>query len=425
MNNNLDLYQKYFDILKEELIISMGCTEPVAIAYCAARAKDVLCDKVVRVAVEASGNLIKNAKSVVVPNTGGLCGIKVAAAAGIVAGRSQKLLEVLNDVTEAQKAEIAAFVSDAVIDVAPADSDILFDIKVTVYSDKSSACVRICDHHTNVVYIEKDGNVIFDKTSAAESDTAETDKSFLSVHNIFDFAENADILQLKAAFEQQYDYNMAIAQEGLRGSYGAQIGKIVLKSNPGDVKSRCIAMAAAASDARMSGCEMGVVINSGSGNQGITSSVPVIVYATEKGFAEEKMYRALAVSALVTVYQKSFIGKLSAFCGAVSAGAASAAAIAYLEKNTVEAVEATLINTLAVTSGLICDGAKASCAGKIATALEAGFRGYEMYCNGYVFCDGDGIIKSDCDKTVQSVGRLAKQGMNHTDKVILDIMTSM
>jgi len=423
-------YQKCIKILEEELLPAMGCTEPIAVAYCAALARETLGAQPERVLVEASGNIIKNVKSVVVPNTGNLRGIPAAAAAGIVAGKADKQLEVIAEVTDAQKEEIKTYLQTMPIDVQVAEGDLIFDIVITVYKGESYAKVRIANFHTNVVLVEKDGQVISSQEVQQDSDEGLTDRSFLTVEKILDFADSVEIEDVKSLLDVQIAYNMAIAEEGLKNSYGANIGSVLLKAgedvmNMGGecaLRLKARAMAAAGSDARMSGCELPVIINSGSGNQGITASVPVVVYARAMNVGDEKMYRALVVSNLLGIHQKTPIGRLSAYCGAISAGAAAGCGIAYLKDGSLRAVSHTLVNALAISSGVICDGAKASCAGKIALAVDNGILGYEMYCQEQQFEGGDGIVKKGVENTIASVGRLGRDGMRETDKEILRIM---
>ncbi|NLH01104.1 MAG: serine dehydratase subunit alpha family protein [Clostridiales bacterium] len=415
-------YEKCLKILEEELLPAMGCTEPIAISYCAAVARHTLGAIPDRVVVEASGNIIKNVKSVIVPNTGNMKGIPTATAAGIIAGDMEKKLEVISSVTEEQITAIKEYLETTEIEVRLSNSPYIFDIAVTVYKDKSYAKVRIVNYHTNIVLIEKDGEVLQQSEASCDGGEGLTDRSFLSVELILDFAESVDISDVKDMLDIQIKYNMAIAEEGLKNNYGANIGSVLLAHNENSLKVRAKAMAAAGSDARMSGCVMPVVINSGSGNQGITASVPVIVYARGLNVSEEKMYRALVLSNLIAIHQKTRIGRLSAYCGAINAGAAAGCGIAYLLDGSFDAIAHTLVNALAIVSGIICDGAKASCAGKIAAAVDAGILGYEMYCDGQQFVGGDGIVKKGAENTLVSVGRLGHDGMRETDIEILNIM---
>lgn len=417
-------YQDYINVLKEELIPAMGCTEPIAIAYAGAIAREHLGCLPERVEIEVSGNIIKNVKSVIVPNTGGLRGIEVAAAAGIVAGDAAKELKVISEVSTEAVAVIHKFLESTPITVNFSDSKKIFDIMITVYGNGHSAYVRICEFHTNIVEIREDDKYVLQKDIAVEDSLGFTDRGFMNVQEIIEFADTARIEDVKDILDFQIECNVNISEEGLAGDYGANIGKVLLKTyGTDDVKIRAKAKAAAGSDARMNGCEMPVVINSGSGNQGITASIPVIEYAKELGVSDEKRYRALLVSNLITIHLKSGIGRLSAYCGAVSAGCASGAGIAYLYGGGVDEVSHTIVNSLAITSGIICDGAKASCAAKIATAIDAGILGYHMYKEGQQFYGGDGIVSKGVENTIKNVGQLAKEGMATTDQEILKIMT--
>lgn len=417
-------YQDYINVLKEELIPAMGCTEPIAIAYAGAIAREHLGCLPERVEIEVSGNIIKNVKSVIVPNTGGLRGIEVAAAAGIVAGDAAKELKVISEVSTEAVAVIHKFLESTPITVNFSDSKKIFDIMITVYGNGHSAYVRICEFHTNIVEIREDDKYVLQKDIAVEDSLDFTDRGFMNVQEIIEFADTARIEDVKDILDLQIECNVNISEEGLAGDYGANIGKVLLKTyGTDDVKIRAKAKAAAGSDARMNGCEMPVVINSGSGNQGITASIPVIEYAKELGVSDEKRYRALLVSNLITIHLKSGIGRLSAYCGAVSAGCASGAGIAYLYGGGVDEVSHTIVNSLAITSGIICDGAKASCAAKIATAIDAGILGYHMYKEGQQFYGGDGIVSKGVENTIKNVGQLAKEGMATTDQEILKIMT--
>ena len=404
-------YQDYINVLKEELIPAMGCTEPIAIAYAGAIAREHLGCLPERVEIEVSGNIIKNVKSVIVPNTGGLRGIEVAAAAGIVAGDAAKELKVISEVSTEAVAVIHKFLESTPITVNFSDSKKIFDIMITVYGNGHSAYVRICEFHTNIVEIREDDKYVLQKDIAVEDSLGFTDRGFMNVQEIIEFADTARIEDVKDILDLQIECNVNISEEGLAGDYGANIGKVLLKTyGTDDVKIRAKAKAAAGSDARMNGCEMPVVINSGSGNQGITASIPVIEYAKELGVSDEKRYRALLVSNLITIHLKSGIGRLSAYCGAVSAGCASGAGIAYLYGGGVDEVSHTIVNSLAITSGIICDGAKASCAAKIATAIDAGILGYNMYKEGQQFYGGDGIVSKGVENTIKNVGQLAKEG---------------
>ena len=414
-------YGQYIQIMKEELKPAMGCTEPIAIAYAAARARAVLGAMPERLLVAVSGNIIKNVKSVVVPHTGGLRGIPAAAAAGAVAGDADAELEVLSRVTEEEIAAMGEFLEKTPIEVRHADTGHIFDIQITAWHGADSSSVRIVDYHTNVVSVRRNDEILLDKEIVTREDGL-TDRSCLTIEGIVDFAESVDTEEVREVLERQIEFNMAIAQEGLRHSYGANIGKTVLRGREYDVNYKMRAWAAAGSDARMNGCEMPVVINSGSGNQGITCSVPVIVYARETGASHEELLRALTVSNLVTTHLKTGIGRLSAYCGAVSAGCGAGAGIAWLRGGRFEMIAHTVVNAVAVDSGIVCDGAKASCAAKIASAVDAGLLGLAMYEDGNQFFGGDGIVKCGVENTIASVGRLARFGMQQTDKEIIRLM---
>lgn len=415
-------YDAYVQILKEELVPAMGCTEPIALAYAAAKAREILGSIPDKVVIEASGSIIKNVKSVIVPNTNHLKGIPAAATAGIIAGRAEKELEVIAQVAESEIEQMKQFLQTADIKVVHADNGITFDIIVSVYKGSSYAKVRIANYHTNIVLMEKDGEVIYEIAVEGEKEEGLTDRNLLNMKDIWDFAMTVDVKDIKETLDRQIAYNTAIAEEGLRGDYGANIGSVLLDTYGDDIRTRAKAKAAAGSDARMNGCELPVIINSGSGNQGMTSAIPVIEYAKEFDADEDTLYRALALSNLVTIHQKTGIGRLSAYCGAVSAGAGAGAGIAYLCGGGYEEVIHTVVNALAIVSGIVCDGAKASCAAKIASAVDAGILGYNMYKRGQQFYGGDGIVTRGVEETIQNVGRLGKQGMKETNEEIIKIM---
>jgi len=414
----------YIDVLRDELLLATGCTEPIAIAYAAALLRKTLGAVPERIRVEVSGNIIKNVKSVIVPNTGKLKGIRAAVAAGIVAGEADQQLQVISRITPDYYPDIAIYAADTSMEIVCADTPWLLDIMLTGWADGHSAMVRIADTHANVVRLEKDGEILHDKALPEPGVDSSLDKSFMSVEGILQFAETVDLSRVSDLLDRQIEFNSAIAQDGLENDWGANIGSVILKDYPMDIKNEAKAWAAAGSDARMSGCERPVVIVSGSGNQGITASLPVIRYAKHLGVSKEKLYQALIISDLVTIHQKSGIGRLSAYCGAISAGVGAGAAIAWLMEGTYHAVAHTIVNAVAILSGTICDGAKPSCAAKIAASVEAGIMGYHMYRNNQQFRSGDGIITKGVENTIANVGILAKQGMQETDRVILDIMTN-
>ena len=425
MKRDDEKYQAYVQILKEELVPAMGCTEPIALAYAAAKAREVLGAVPDEVKVEASGSIIKNVKSVIVPNTIHLMGIPAAAAAGIIAGQADKELEVIAEVSDEQIARMKEFLENTKITVEHVDNGITFEIIVTLKKGDSYSQVRIANYHTNIVHIEKDHKVLLDIPVEGESEEGLTDRSLLDMKDIWDFINTVEVDDIREVIGRQIEYNTAIADEGLRGDYGANIGSVLLDTyGDQDVKVRAKARAAAGSDARMNGCELPVIINAGSGNQGMTCSLPVLEYAKELKADEDKTYRALALSNLVAIHQKTGIGRLSAYCGAVSAGAAAGAGIAYLCGGGYEEVIHTVVNALAIVSGMVCDGAKASCAAKIASAVDAGILGFTMYQHGQQFRGGDGIITKGVEETIRNIGLLATQGMRETDREILDIMTT-
>lgn len=422
MKKTDERYGAYVQILKEELVPAMGCTEPIALAYAAAKAREVLGEVPDKVVIDASGSIIKNVKSVIVPNTDHLKGIPAAAVAGIVAGKAEKELEVIAAVSEEEVAGMKKFLEEVPVQVRHVDNGITFEIIVTEYKGDDYAKVRIANYHTNIVLIEKNGEVLMEKEVQGESEEGLTDRSLLDMEHIWDFINTVDIEDVREVIGRQIAYNTAIAEEGLKGNYGANIGSVLLDMEGDNIRTRAKAKAAAGSDARMNGCELPVIINSGSGNQGMTCSLPVIEYAEEMEAGEDKLYRALALSNLVAIHQKTGIGRLSAYCGAVCAGAAAGAGIAYLCGGTYEDITHTVVNALAIVSGIVCDGAKASCAAKIAAAVDAGILGFNMYKRGQQFYAGDGIVTKGADATIRNVGRLGKEGMRETNEEIIEIM---
>ena len=425
MQKNDPRYLHMIRILREELVPAMGCTEPIAIAYGAARARSILGSMPTEVEVMASGNIIKNVKSVVVPNTGGLKGIEAAAAAGIVAGQADRILEVISEVTQAQREAITGFLASCPIRVVPDESDVIFSITLTLRAGAQSVRLVIRDYHTHIVYIEHNGEVLLQdgKASQASAESELTDRSVLSVEGIVDFAQTCDPDDIRALVEPQIEYNYAIAEEGMRGTWGACIGRVIRDCCGTEIWSRARYMAAAASDARMSGCEMPVIIVSGSGNQGITACVPVVEYAKHLQVSRETMLRAVLLSDLLTIHLKTGIGRLSAYCGAVSAGCSAGAAIAYLHGGGLREIEHTLVNSLAIASGMICDGAKHSCAAKISAAVDAGLVGYSMFRCNQQFRGGEGIVTKGVENTISNIGRIGRLGMRETDREIIRIMT--
>ena len=422
MKKGDQVYQQYIDILREELKPAMGCTEPIALALAGAKVRQLLGCLPEAVELKVSGNIIKNVKSVIVPNTGGMHGIGPAVCAGIVAGDAGKELQVISSVSDAQRAKLKAFMERVTPQIQASDSDLTFDIDLAVHCGDQSARIRIINHHTNVVYMEKNGEILLDLPVVESSEDHLTDKSCLTIERIVEFADALDVEDVRELIGRQIQCNMAIAEEGLRGNWGANVGTVILNRQGSLLSKKAAAYAAAGSDARMSGCEMPVIILSGSGNQGITASVPVVVYAKEMGVPEDLLLRAVALSDLVTVHQKTGIGRLSAYCGAISAGCGAGAGIAYLQGGKERAVAHAVVNAIAILSGTICDGAKPSCAAKIAAAVDAGILGCDMYWEDQQFYGGDGIVTKGADRTVSNVGRLAREGMKETDKTILKIM---
>ncbi|MBE6794100.1 MAG: serine dehydratase subunit alpha family protein [Ruminococcaceae bacterium] len=412
----------FTQILREELVPAMGCTEPIALAFAGAKAREILGTLPDKVIIEASGSIIKNVKSVVVPNTGNLKGIPAAVCAGIALGNADKKLEVLSDIKENEIPKISEFLEKTEIEVKHLKSGFNFDIILSAHKGGNYAKIRITNAHTNITLIEKDGEKLFETKIRCESDEGFTDRSVLSGEAIWKYITEVDIEDIKPILKRQIEYNKAIAEEGLKNDYGASIGKVILSAYGDNVRDRAKAMAAAGSDARMNGCELPVIINSGSGNQGMTCSLPVLEYAKELKSDDDKLYRALALSNLIAIHIKSGIGRLSAYCGAVSAGAAAGGGIAYLYTEDYKTVMHTVVNALGIVSGIICDGAKASCAAKIAASVDAGILGFDMYRQGKQFVSGDGIVAKGFEANVKNIGRLGKTGMKTTDAEILSMM---
>lgn len=413
-------YAVYVEALKAELIPAMGCTEPIAIAYASAVCKEQLGGFPEQVDIFVSRNIIKNVKSVVVPNTNKMRGIEVACIAGFVAGHSERQLQVLAYISDEEKTAIRQYTEAGIVRVYVSEEPDIFYIRVEGRLGEHTAAVTIRTDHTNITCIRRDDQVIFEKAvEAAEPEAAE---SLWKIDEVIHAAATMPLEPVEALLQRQIDYNMAIAEEGLKNEYGASIGKILLQREPGSKRIQAKANAAAASDARMNGCELPVVIVSGSGNQGITASVPVVVYGRAMKVGREKLLRALLLSDLVTIYLKQGIGKLSAYCGAVSAGCGSGAGIAFLHDCTAEQIEHVVENALAINSGIICDGAKSSCAAKIAISIEGGLLAFDMMMAEKNFAGGDGIVQQTADETIAAVGKIASQGMVETDKEIIDVM---
>lgn len=415
---NKDIYNTYLRILNKELVTAMGCTEPIAIAYAGSIARKTLGMLPDHILIEVSGNIIKNVKSVIVPHTNGNKGIETACCIGIAGGDPQAQLEVISHVTHEDVLLMEELLKKSHIQVKPLESPYSLDIRITISKDEHEAMVHIAGTHTHIVEIQKDHQVV--KKGSLLKQSIDEDYLMLNMHDIYEFAYSVDIEDVKELLDQMISCNEAIANEGMRGNYGANIGKVIALRK--DMTSLLKAYAASGSDARMNGCELPVVINSGSGNQGLTVSVPLIVYARKNNIALEKLYRGLVISNLTAIHLKTEIGRLSAFCGAVSAGAASGAGLAYLKGADEEVMNHTIVNALGITSGIICDGAKASCAAKIAVSVEAGILGYEMFMNGQQFYGGDGIISKGIENTIHNIGLLGSKGMSSTDQEIIKIM---
>lgn len=419
---NKQIQDAYVAILQEELIPAMGCTEPIAVAYAGALARKTLGQMPCEVELVVSGNIIKNVKSVIVPHTGGKKGLKTAVAVGICCGNADQELEVISQVTEEQLVDMERFLETASITIGESDSTCPFDIQVTVRAGGHHAYVRIIGHHTNVVSIRRDGEVFVERPYIDGVVQAAENRKLLNIRDIVTFANEVPLELVRKTLDRQIRYNMAIAEEGMKGSYGASIGRILIRSYGNSVQNRAKAYAAAGSDARMNGCELPVVINSGSGNQGMTASIPVIVYARECNTSQEQLYRALLVSNLVTIHLKTGIGSLSAYCGATSAGAGAGAGVCYLYGGGYDEIAHTVVNALAINSGMLCDGAKASCAAKIASAVEAGLLGMQMYMHDSQFYCGDGLVAKNVEDTIRAVSTIAREGMRATDSEIIQFM---
>lgn len=415
------VYDEYLEILREELVPALGCTEPIAIAYGAAKAREVLGRLPESIVVRCSGNIIKNVKAVIVPTTGDMKGIETSAILGAVGGQADKKLEVLGAITDEHLQLTRELLKKKICTVELIEGVSNLQIIVEEHAGADVALVEIAFSHTNIVRIERNGEVLFEKERAA-SKASVTDRSLLNLRDIYDFACTVDLQQVRELLTRQIDYNMAIAREGLTKNYGANVGSTILHHYGDDVRSRARAFAAAGSDARMNGCVLPVMINSGSGNQGMTVSLPIVVYAEALMKDEEQELRALTLSNLIAILQKNELGKLSAYCGAVSAAAGAGAGIAYLHGASFEVIEQTVVNTLANVSGIVCDGAKASCAAKIATSVDAAIMAYYMATESRGFQSGEGLVKKNAEETIRSYGRMGREGMRSTDVEILKIM---
>ena len=411
----------FIAILSGELIPAMGCTEPIALAYASARAREVLGGNPEHITASCSGNIIKNVRCVSIPNSGGMIGVEAACALGAFGGNASRVMEVLEEVSDENRIMTKEFLTKGKCQVNYLDSDIPLHFIIEAKRKNDVVSVEVKYSHTNIVRIEKNGEVVYKNKNVA-GENGVVDHSALSIEAIKEFADTIEISKIKAMLDMQIRCNMDIAYEGTSGDYGIGIGRAIRESYPDSVVTRMRAYAAAGSEARMAGCDMPVIINSGSGNQGIASSVPVIVYAREMSIPQERLYRALAFSGLLTVYQKEFIGKLSEFCGAVSASCAAGAAITYMIGGTVKQIEDTIDNTLADIPGIICDGAKISCAAKIASALDAAMLAHSMAMKGKAYAANTGILKEDAGETISCVGYIGKVGMRQTDQEIVRLM---
>ena len=419
------VYDNYVKLLHDELTMATGCTEPIAIAYAGAKLREVLGDIPEHCTVYCSGNIVKNVMAVTVPNSGGARGIDTAALLGIIGGDASRVLDVLHSVSDEDIALMHKMVADHCCDCELVEGVANLYIRIEANKGDQTALVEIKDYHSNITRIEKNGEVIYDAAQAKQEGTAPAaaDKSLLNVRDIYDFANEVNLDDVREVLENQIKCNSAIAEEGLKNPWGAEVGRTIAEESSSLV-DRARAYAAAGSDARMNGCAMPVVINSGSGNQGITCSVPLIEYAKELHSGKEKLYRALIISNLVAIHEKTGIGTLSAYCGAVSAGAGAGAGIVYLCGDGYQAAIHTVVNALAIVSGIVCDGAKASCAAKIASSVDAALLGYNMYKCHQEFKGGDGIVMKDIETTIKGIGRLGKDGMRQTNEEIIRLMMS-
>ena len=418
---NEKIKRDFLAILDEELVPAMGCTEPIALAYAAARGRAVLgCDPE-GILARCSGNIIKNVRCVRIPNSGGMTGIESACALGALAGDPDRSMEVLEGVTPEGIEKTTAFLKKGTCSVEFLESDIPLHFIITLIAGSDWVEVEVRHSHRNIVRITKNHDVVFEVEDKVDV-TERADRSALNIENIYAFANEVELELIRPHTQRQIDCNMAIAKRGMQGDYGIGIGKALLDTFPHSVYTKVRAYAAAASEARMDGCDMPVIITSGSGNQGIASTVPVIVYAREKQIPEDKMMRAMVFSSLMTVYQKEYIGKLSAFCGAISASCAAGAAITYLAGGTIEQIKDTIDNTLADIPGVICDGAKASCAAKISSALDASLFAHALAMNGKAYSQGTGILREDTGDTIRDVGHIGRVGMQPTDQEIVKLM---
>ena len=418
-----ELYDVYTEVLKKELIPAMGCTEPIAVAYASALAKELLAKEPDSVELTVSGNIVKNVKSVVVPNTEGRRGLKTAVAAGVCFGNPAGELEVISHASDEDRGRMIDFINNCPMIIRKSGSDNPFDIQVLLKAGDESAFVRIAGYHTNVVEKRKNGELLFSKEFEDKNIKVSPEKELLNVADIYEYAKTVQLSLVEETIQRQIDYNTKIADYGLEHRCAADIGHTLLEANPDSVKNRARAYAAAGSDARMAGCELPVIINSGSGNQGMTTSLPVIVYARDRGSSHEELIRALTFANLITIHLKTGIGSLSAYCGATSAGIGAASGVNFLLGGSCEDIEHSIVNALGINSGMVCDGAKPSCSAKVASAIEAAILGMQMHMRGYEFSAGDGIIADGVENTIAAVGDMARRGMRVTDDVIIEQMT--
>ena len=418
---NKEIYEAYVRIIEKELVPALGCTEPIAIALAGAKARETLGEFPDSMEIRCSGNIIKNVMGVTVPNSGGLKGVNIALALGAVGGDTDGGLEVLSKVTEEHRKKAKKQVENGFVTCKLEEGvDNLF-LVATARGKKHYSEVTIIKRHTFISKIVRDGEVLFDANMNSNTEN-NTDKEYLNVKDIIEFANTVEMVDIKDIISRQISMNTEISDFGLKNEVGARVGHVLISASPEDVKTRAKARAASGSDARMSGCAMPVVINSGSGNQGMTVSLPVIEYAQYLMVSEEKLYRALVLSNLLSVHQKKQIGNLSAFCGAVTAACGAGAAITYLYDGDYEKICNTITNTIANVGGIICDGAKPSCAAKIASAVDAAIMAHEISMAGYVFGDGEGLVQNNIEATIKSVGYVGRVGMRSTDIEILNIM---
>lgn len=416
------IYQSYLEILKEELVPALGCTEPIALAYAAANAREVFGRMPERMDVFCSGNIIKNVKSVTVPNSGGMHGIEAAAVLGAVGGRADKKLEVLEAVTEEERKQVRALLDHNFCTCHLQEGVENLYIRVEMTGKGHCAKVTISGQHTHIEQVEKDGKILYADMQVNEEPQEPDKRNLLNVKDILSFADLVRMEEIEEVIGRQVEMNTAISEEGLRNHYGAEVGRTLLAVYGDDIKVRARAKAAAGSDARMNGCSMPVIINSGSGNQGMTCSLPVIEFAKEWKVSKERMYRALVVSNLIAIHQKKYIGSLSAYCGAVSAACGAGAAITYLYGGDYGAVSNTITNTIANMGGVVCDGAKSSCAAKIASAVDAAIMAHMLENADHCFHPGEGLVRENVEDTIQSIGYVGRVGMKDTDVTILNLM---